>query len=385
MNKYFTVEKPFRIYRHVGHSASNTYIGRSRAINTVMEARNAKAGDEIHALVGGTFLVRGGETWEISLRPPKPLLEKSYGGASAQSMLAGQTGLVREIPKGTSEADYSGSRKAIEANILPELHAVIIHVELSPEAELLEALFHEARDAAEDGKRIEFQVDDNKSRPGAQGQFSINEERGGTRTIDVAYDAVKGFTIGLPENEALEEFPFTGFRSDDRGTIDIGNSAHRTVARILADFVNRNSAQVRELSEHVDEESNIAAFRLQKAVGQTDGGLASMYWCGTTSEEICLDIARAVIKASNGKVVDQGSPWRAVDPDMTFDHSEDLDEEPAIARDLFLDNVEKRFGVKLGPERDGIANRLDLILEPYFDHERSWAEQNEEEGDAPTP
>lgn len=138
MNRYYRVvgDRGFQVYRHFGHSASNSYVGASRVINTVMEAVNVKAGDEIHVLVGGTFLVeKDGLVSEIALKPPKPVFEKTYGGDSAADIMAARAkhGLATEVVAPPRAPDYGAARRRTDANKLPDLHPEIIRRVDSPE------------------------------------------------------------------------------------------------------------------------------------------------------------------------------------------------------------------------------------------------------------
>lgn len=133
-NRYYTVVSPIRVFVHAGHSASNSYVGSSRVITTVMKAQNARKGDEIHALVGGTFLVRKGTAYEIDLKPAKPVFEKSYGFSQPWQIMeayakAGRA-VEQDAPKLT--ADYRAARDKAGKK-LPELHEQVIERTKSPE------------------------------------------------------------------------------------------------------------------------------------------------------------------------------------------------------------------------------------------------------------
>lgn len=195
LNSYFAIEKPIRVFRHVGHSPSNTYVGASRAITTVKEAINARYGDVIHALVGGTFLVRDGEVFKISLRQPKPLLEKNYGiHISDKAFMEGyvKSGYAKEVSKsvGLSSQQYNEAGQKVSNNRLPELHQEIIHVEDSPFlARLKTVLFSSEEEAGEIGLPFSITgISDVGCDGGPKIQLSIGEERvlleGGAAGID---------------------------------------------------------------------------------------------------------------------------------------------------------------------------------------------------------
>lgn len=166
MNSYFNVGngRGFRVFRHLGTSASNCYVGASRAFLTVMEAINARTGDEIHTLVGGTFMVRDGVVSPISLRAPKPLFEKSYGGHDPDSVVMKRyvkRGLATEIPAPSGKFDYAAARERVFNNHLRELHPEIVHVENSPEFVELNSVVQEfAADLVRSGLACEIKAAD---------------------------------------------------------------------------------------------------------------------------------------------------------------------------------------------------------------------------------
>jgi hypothetical protein len=163
-NRYFEVARPFQIYRHVGHSPSNQWIGRSRAITTVMAAENTRPGDVVHSLCGGDFLVRGDKTFPISLTVPKPLFEHSYGGRQSSHAILddrAKAGFAKEVDKPAVDGDYNGARNAVSANRLPEYRAQIVPVEPSPEYAALLGLAKTLSDGlSENGVSIEVKGSD---------------------------------------------------------------------------------------------------------------------------------------------------------------------------------------------------------------------------------
>jgi hypothetical protein len=131
-NAFFVVERPFRFYRQIGISQSNTWIGRSQVFTNVHHALNAVPGDEFHALVGGLFVADrrdgGPSAAPARLSAPKPPLEKNYGSQPADRILRGmvERGLVREIPRSEARAvDYVAAREAASAELAPHRPAVI--------------------------------------------------------------------------------------------------------------------------------------------------------------------------------------------------------------------------------------------------------------------
>ena len=140
-NSYFRTLQPFRFYRQVGRSLSNTWIGRSQAITNVHHALNAEPGDEFHALAGGLFVAdrRNGapSAAPARLSPPKPPLEKSYGTQPADDVLRDMVarGLVLEIPRSEARAvDYGAAQAAASVQLAPHRPSVI---ELVPSPQMV--------------------------------------------------------------------------------------------------------------------------------------------------------------------------------------------------------------------------------------------------------
>ena len=134
MNKFFKVEKPFRVFRHFGTSASNSYVGASQIFNTVMEGVNTRPGDEIHALVGGTFLLRGNEICELSLVASEAAFEKTYLGTTDAEKLAGRIkhAEVVSIAEPKTKPDYTTARNKASANMLRDYFPEVVNIEPSP-------------------------------------------------------------------------------------------------------------------------------------------------------------------------------------------------------------------------------------------------------------
>lgn len=407
MNKYFRVDRPFRVWCHLGFSDSNTYIGSSRCINTVMEARNAKPGDVIHALVGGTFMVTAEGPRAISTQAPKHIFEKSYGGRKADAFWFAESmkDFVTEIPAPSAKVDYAGVLAKVSANRMRELHPEVIEVEPSPGMVALRRIF--SLDVFDlEARQVDFdikEVDENAYHP-ARVEIVLKGVAGAPdRSAKFSFSG-RVLTVNLPVGEPVQGIPFD-YEGETRGTIHLRPETWPDVVevaqRVLYEFVNRGThspknediqdmtemTELQSIAEKIENEESHAPFlRLQSAVGATDGGLASMHWSGSVSEALCRDLAEVVVKRSKGPVVDHGSPWEALSRNPVFEHSEDLADEPILARNLFLDNVEKRFGVKFGAaERRDFEGRIDAILEPYFEQERSYAEERDEAEEAPKP
>lgn len=405
-NKYFRVESPFRVWCNLGHSDSNTHIGRSRVINVVKEARNAIPGDEIHALVGGTFLIRDDAAWEVSLSAPKSVLEKTYLLRPDWAELPNDP-RVAEILAPTRTADYNAIRSAVSANRMRPLHPQVIDIEPSPEMVRVRALIAPSTSALrEEGRAFKVAESDIDAYHSSRIRLTIEGVGGKSDRYVEVTDGPRGMvTVDLPVGEPVQGLPFE-YPSKERGRIylrpETWPDPGQVAMRVLYEFVHRGAQAIEDretrsvtaegglddIAAKVEEESNAPFLRLQMAVGAEDGGLAALHWNGSVADGICRDLAKAVLARSGGTATDHGSPWEALSREAfegrsPFQHSTDLDEEPIHARDLFLDNVEKRFGVKLGAvERRDIGRRIDDVLEPYFRQERQWAA---DAADAPAP
>lgn len=109
-NAFYRVEEPLLVLKHRGSCTTNEYVGASMLLRLVKEAVLAKRGDEIHALVGGCFLVtKEGHVSEFSLRTRGGAFERSYGGFTRdQDILASlaKAGRMSEIEGPTQKLDY---------------------------------------------------------------------------------------------------------------------------------------------------------------------------------------------------------------------------------------------------------------------------------------
>lgn len=110
-NRYFEFDEPIHWFRRIGSSASNTFVGRSQVFDPVFRLTTIEPGDQVHALVGGTFLVRtDGRVEEGRFWLPKHIFERSYGPRDTDAMFLSRvaaTGRCREIPAEKAfKADY---------------------------------------------------------------------------------------------------------------------------------------------------------------------------------------------------------------------------------------------------------------------------------------
>jgi hypothetical protein len=102
-NHYYRVTQRFPVLVRVGHRESNTYFGASMVLGVVYRQVIAKPGDEIHALVGGTFLVTAKQAHEATMHiTEKHPFEKVYFPVVEQWPLAS----LAEIPAGRKVASY---------------------------------------------------------------------------------------------------------------------------------------------------------------------------------------------------------------------------------------------------------------------------------------
>ena len=138
---YFRVLEPLRVWKVVGSSPSNTWIGSSRSINSVTEVSNARAGDEIHALPGGLFMGDASGAHEIRLRPPVPLLQARYHRFDQDAFLKSMVsaGVLEPMANPSARIDYVKARESAKRTF-PEFHPEEILLEPSPEHEKLALL-----------------------------------------------------------------------------------------------------------------------------------------------------------------------------------------------------------------------------------------------------
>lgn len=153
---FWKVNQPFRIYERYGTSDSNTWVGRSKALTANFWALNAKPGEQIHVLPGGTFLIRqDGTGAPIRFEPPKHIFEKTYGGAPTDTQrLERLTKLGRAETIDKSQiikADYRSLMERAEKWLGDHVREVIER-EPSPERAAFEAQVRDLQNHVEDWK-----------------------------------------------------------------------------------------------------------------------------------------------------------------------------------------------------------------------------------------
>jgi hypothetical protein len=117
-NHYYVVERPFQLNVD-GELEPAGYYGASQILRAKRVPMWANKGDQIHSLVGGSFLIRntGNEAvdhWEVageitSSDPEKGVFEKSYGDTRPRWEVP--DGALREIPKEQAERPEGGYRR----------------------------------------------------------------------------------------------------------------------------------------------------------------------------------------------------------------------------------------------------------------------------------
>lgn len=161
MAKFYQVLEPFRIYRQKGISLSNTWVGRSQAYNNIYDVLNAKPGDRIHDLPGGTFIEIGdgdGDGRVFTLTAPKHIFEKSYGFVSDSRLLddMAKSGRVKVIPDPGGNPNYVGWRNASSVDMGP-LRQELDVIEASPELQAFRRdILPELEDWIGDGTVTQF-------------------------------------------------------------------------------------------------------------------------------------------------------------------------------------------------------------------------------------
>lgn len=228
-NAYFRVEQPFRVFKHFGMTATNASYGSSRIHAVVLEAINARPGDEIHALAGGTFLRRGNELFELSLRAPKPPFERGsrYETDTERLTRSVDRHLVSTIPAPARQFDYATVREAVSRNQLPDRHTQVIHRDDSPEMLQLRASLTDfakrLRDLeGSDGVKVEFSDIDAYRGPKAKISFrgtsvTVTATVPGVCVIDLPDDAPHGRFTARETNPGRLTFMFRKIDGHDVG------------------------------------------------------------------------------------------------------------------------------------------------------------------------
>ena len=131
-NVFYRVAKPLLVLKHRGRCTTNDFVGASMMLRLVKEAVQAKPGDEIHALIGGCFLVdTAGAVSEFSLRTRTGAFERVHGGfVRDQDLLASlaKIGYMTEVEGPVQKPDY---RKNPADERFEHLHDEVIWTEQS--------------------------------------------------------------------------------------------------------------------------------------------------------------------------------------------------------------------------------------------------------------
>lgn len=100
-NNYYKVVKPIDAHQHDGWEQTNAYYGSSRISKAKFKPVKLNKGDEIHSLVGGTFVVKKGEGHQARLEKPedKHPFERSNGNQREEQYHA----LEKLVKDGTLE------------------------------------------------------------------------------------------------------------------------------------------------------------------------------------------------------------------------------------------------------------------------------------------
>jgi hypothetical protein len=109
-NRYFRVRRQFPLEAKVGARPSNVWIGASQVLQTTYATVTAKRGEEVHQLVGGTFLVRrSGEVLEVQTRR-REAFEVMLHPAPAMPGLPLESLLEIPVSKATPVRAYRGAK-----------------------------------------------------------------------------------------------------------------------------------------------------------------------------------------------------------------------------------------------------------------------------------
>ena len=157
-NKYFAVVEPVFYLERIGNSLSNTWIGASRAFDTIFVGDNAQMGDEFHLLVGGDFIRKAnGDVRAVTFWHPKPLLEKTYGPMPNSQHLMKELenlGRVMTVDAPRGKVDYAGARDLPK---FPEGHPRLTYQSHSETFYHMQNSTDLVRDMAEDrGLSVQF-------------------------------------------------------------------------------------------------------------------------------------------------------------------------------------------------------------------------------------
>jgi len=121
-NRYFEFDEPVHWFRKIGTSASNTYVGRSQVLDTVYQLATIEPGDQVHALVGGTFVARAdGRVEEGVFRLPKHIFEKSYGPMDSDAAFLARVAAAGRCREIAAEQAYKPDYGALRKKGYPEL------------------------------------------------------------------------------------------------------------------------------------------------------------------------------------------------------------------------------------------------------------------------
>lgn len=157
-NAYYEALKPLHYFEPVGCALSNTWVGRSRVIDRVYEARVAAPGDRFATLVGGNFVVTAERGMrQASFWLPKHVFEKSYGPAnSAAGLFEGLAGLgvVARVEAFGTSSDFAAARASAEREF-PEHHPRLLSSVRSP---ALDALIEHSESVCAMARRAGFKV-----------------------------------------------------------------------------------------------------------------------------------------------------------------------------------------------------------------------------------
>lgn len=160
-NAFYRVEKPLLVLKHRGRCTTNDSVGASGMLRLVKEAVLARPGDEIHALIGGCFLVdKTGGVSEFSMRTRAGAFERVHGRfVPDQELLASlvKSGSLTEIEGPTQKPDY---RQNPADEKFEHLHNEVIWTEHSPLFDKMKSAFPESVSVFRDHPTAKISISD---------------------------------------------------------------------------------------------------------------------------------------------------------------------------------------------------------------------------------
>ncbi|NTF16872.1 hypothetical protein G6L37_00335 [Agrobacterium rubi] len=199
-NDYYVTTAPIFYLERLGYSDSNTWVGSSRATETIYAGKQSRDGDEFHLLVGGDFLVRDGKATSIDFWVPKHLFEKSYGGRDTAKKLFAEfekSGDARRIETPASGIDYAAGRSMLK---FPDTRARLTYEQHSPTYEAFTGAGDVIRQMAREHGLLANFYDFHEER---RALLQVTRKEGDRRTLVLEIKARENGDIYVRPNEKV--------------------------------------------------------------------------------------------------------------------------------------------------------------------------------------